>query len=541
MTEEDDGWVAFGSDDEDEEDVTNESANGCDGSKMDDFVATKVSTYLTQVFVKHNPQIRLEQRKVLLLESGAYINLSKATVSAVRQRAMHVETIYPSSDCASDEGIYCVDALVCLDPTLNRDVLHKILDRILCPGGTVILPRMLLQQGSSPHALELSNHLSTTLQANGEETIGSYLSESHDTVELIAQQTKTIRAHASTCPWLPSSHSTTKEEDQLHQTTVRLSSHEILTSHLTESSVAKAVYNMQHYGYCILPRLLDHSECKEWGRAVLDSVHAAATILLERDSVDIYHPQSSQFEPQSYQELSMREDLRMDIRQGPALSRIRVDKGDGEHGNESIVLTASSQDYKNGIFLRGHAGLLEIVRRTMNPKDQHFYKGNIGRWNFGGSGSDGSFQDLRLSPVGGIVSLPGAADQALHADTPHLFETISDLPAHYINIFAPCTDFHEQVGGTAFVHGSHNLAFTATHCGDSNNLNNSKVYPYLVRPKLTVGDVVLFDCRILHFGLANTSKDVERCICYTNTWHNWFHDAKNWDKNRAIFESEQNM
>ena len=104
-------------------------------------------------------------------------------------------------------------------------------------------------------------------------------------------------------------------------------------------------------------------------------------------------------------------------------------------------------------------------------------------------------------------------------------------------VFAPCTDFNEQVGGTAFIHGSHNLEFTARHYGNNNNNDNSSLYPYLVRPKLDVGDVVLFDCRILHFGLANTSKSIERCICYMNCWHDWFHDAKNWDQNRSIFQN----
>eukprot|EP00539_Tryblionella_compressa_P020913 CAMPEP_0178882564 /NCGR_PEP_ID=MMETSP0747-20121128/13589_1 /TAXON_ID=913974 /ORGANISM="Nitzschia punctata, Strain CCMP561" /LENGTH=160 /DNA_ID=CAMNT_0020550583 /DNA_START=29 /DNA_END=509 /DNA_ORIENTATION=+ len=126
----------------------------------------------------------------------------------------------------------------------------------------------------------------------------------------------------------------------------------------------------------------------------------------------------------------------------------------------------------------------------MNPHDPHgrqLYRGNIGRYNFGGTGSDGSFQDLRLSPVGGIVSFP-------------------NLPAHYINLFAPCVAFDDQVGGTAFIHGSHRLDFTAKYCGHDND--NSAVYPYLTRPCLTLGDVVLFDCRVLHFGLANTSTDI---------------------------------
>jgi len=354
-------------------------------------------------------------------------------------------------------------------------------------------------------------------------------------------QKKAIRAHASTCPWLPSSHSIPAEEERLCQATVPLSVHEITTSQLTGPSLQKAVDRMNQYGYCILPRLLDPAECQEWGQAVLESVHQASKILLQRDHVDIYNPQSSQFEPQSYQELSMREDLRLDIRQGPPLTKLRATKGDAKHGNQSIVLSASSKDYCNGIFLRGHVSLLEIIRRTMNPHDPHgrqLYRGNIGRYNFGGTGSDGSFQDLRLSPVGGIVSFPGAADQALHADTPHLFEHIPDLPAHYINLFAPCVAFDDQVGGTAFIHGSHRLDFTAKYCGHDND--NSAVYPYLTRPCLTLGDVVLFDCRVLHFGLANTSTDIERCICYTNTWHNWFHDAKNWDNHRAIFVNDTN-
>jgi len=153
-----------------------------------------------------------------------------------------------------------------------------------------------------------------------------------------------------------------------------------------------------------------------------------------------------------------------------------------------------------------------------------------------------------------LFSLPGSADQNLHADTPHLFEHLStNLPAHYINVFAPCTDFHESVGGTALIHGSHQLAFTAKHystrsqdrttttgsssssSSSSSNTNPSSLYSYLVRPKLEVGDVLLFDCRILHFGLANTSKTIERCVCYINTWHDWFHDHKNWDNNRSIF------
>jgi ectoine hydroxylase-related dioxygenase (phytanoyl-CoA dioxygenase family) len=198
--------------------------------------------------------------------------------------------------------------------------------------------------------------------------------------------------------------------------------------------------------------------------------------------------------------------------------------------------------------------LLEIVRRTMNPKDpargSTLHKGNFGRYNFSGSGPDGSYQDLLVGPVGGIVALPGAADQALHADTPHLFEHLStmNLPAHYINSFTPGSHAHDDVGQTAFVHGSHQLNVTAAYFADDDNDTEDglavttsgaqqQLWKHdLVRPRLEVGDVILFDCRILHFGLANTSSNIERPLLYTNMTMHWFQDPKNWDNERPIFD-----
>ena len=115
---------------------------------------------------------------------------------------------------------------------------------------------------------------------------------------------------------------------------------------------------MKECGYCVLPGLLDTNECLEWGSAILNCVHDASKILLERDGVDIYDPQNSQTEPQSYREMSMREDLRMDLRHGPALSKLRALKeGDAEAGGKSIVLPATEDQYGDGLFLRAHPSL----------------------------------------------------------------------------------------------------------------------------------------------------------------------------------------
>ena len=73
-------------------------------------------------------------------------------------------------------------------------------------------------------------------------------------------------------------------------------------------------------------------------------------------------------------------------------------------------------------------------------------------WNFDLGGPDAPKRALDAGPVGAVVSLPGAAEQALHADAPHLFDD-RVLPPHYLNVFlyggAAAAD--PAAGQTAFV------------------------------------------------------------------------------------------
>lgn len=63
----------------------------------------------------------------------------------------------------------------------------------------------------------------------------------------------------------------------------------------------------------------------------------------------------------------------------------------------------------------------------------------------------------------------------------------------------------------------------------------SELEGLMVRPHVDVGDVILFDCRILHFGLGNYSTAINRPILYVNYHHPSFRDPKNWNEAEKLF------
>ena len=142
--------------------------------------------------------------------------------------------------------------------------------------------------------------------------------------------------------------------------------------------------------------------------------------------------------------------------------------------------------------------------------------GNYGRWNFG-MGGPGKRDRLIHGEIGGIISTPGCYDQKIHADIPHLFNVI-DIPPHLLHAFMPaCVKVRRgeetrknssierfKVGQTAFVIGSHKLS-TCARMMNEDKSGVMEAADHLIRPHLEPGDAILFDCRILHLGLANES------------------------------------
>ena len=153
---------------------------------------------------------------------------------------------------------------------------------------------------------------------------------------------------------------------------------------------------------------------------------------------------------------------------------------------------------------------------------------------------------LEAQPVGGVVSLPGAARQAIHPDAEHLYEHTT-LPPHYVVLFLPCCEAaastdpetggdHDaalgssdlELGQTAFFAGTHlqgeAAALMASNEGSDDERERARGAK-LARPHCARGDALLFDARLLHFGLPNRSaQGLARPLLYVNYHRPWFAD-----------------
>lgn len=132
-------------------------------------------------------------------------------------------------------------------------------------------------------------------------------------------------------------------------------------------------------------------------------------------------------------------------------------------------------------------------------------------------------EDVVLIHKGCFLSLPGAESQVYHQDGLHLTSQ-TQRPCHAINVFVPLVDLHTRSGPTEFVLGSHILGqegfdkdFTET-------------------PKPKAGTPVIFDYRLGHRGMANSSnacRPILYCTYARAADGKEFRDSVNFSKNAA--------
>jgi hypothetical protein len=130
--------------------------------------------------------------------------------------------------------------------------------------------------------------------------------------------------------------------------------------------------------------------------------------------------------------------------------------------------------------------------------------------------------DIVLIHKGCFLSLPGADTQVYHQDGVHL-TTQSQRPCHAINVFVPLVDLHSRNGPTEFVLGSHVLG----HEGYDRD--------FLDTPKPTAGTPVIFDYRLGHRGLGNSShhcRPVVYCTYARAVDGKEFRDSVNFSRKR---------
>mmetsp|Transcript_18374 Transcript_18374/g.27870 ORF Transcript_18374/g.27870 Transcript_18374/m.27870 type:complete len:1083 (-) Transcript_18374:42-3290(-) len=130
--------------------------------------------------------------------------------------------------------------------------------------------------------------------------------------------------------------------------------------------------------------------------------------------------------------------------------------------------------------------------------------------------------DVVLIHKGVFLSNPGAEAQEYHQDGPHLTEKYQ-RPCHAVNVFIPLVDLNRRNGPTEFVCGSHILGYDGYDRGQ------------VVTPEVSAGTPIIFDYRLGHRGLANTSnscRPIVYCTYATAANGKEFRDSANFSRKR---------
>jgi len=424
-----------------------------------------------------------------------------------------------------------------------------------------------------------------------------YESKNSPMLSMVAIRRRTVWANlqGGLPIWKPS---IIEEHRLLSDITIYCTANEKSRGIILEPSRARAVEALNTHGICVLRGVFDPSMVQKGGNAAQKDF-LSCLVALRKRGIDLQRPGDGpsieNFHELSMRE-ARRCDIRngpemlafnKEIRSiSKTTKQYNIDnigmKKSGQQSRPSsnemnpILKSKSTEIVSNSRNLLSHPSILSIISEVMNPYwNCNDAKGNWGRWNFDGKGPESGPPSVRIGEFGAVMTLPGALPQTLHADTAHTHPHVQ-LPAHYINMFVsttPITQMNEKsstsdvlgdehlsrpggysVGQTAFVTGSHILHNAARmltetpddanttptdNTNDGTNDSHQNIMPELerrlIRPQLAPGDALLFDCRVLHFGLGNQSSRTTRAMLYVNYTQEYFNDPKNWtDHDRLL-------
>lgn len=127
-----------------------------------------------------------------------------------------------------------------------------------------------------------------------------------------------------------------------------------------------------------------------------------------------------------------------------------------------------------------------------------------------------------------VISAPGSHSQKFHVDTTHLHND-THWPAHVMNVFIPLVNITDpDFGPTELIPQSH-FETRLLYNPERRHLAKTSMYEMEtpVAPLMNVGDVLLFDFRLLHRGLANELTANRPLLVLVFSIPS-FHDTANW-------------
>ena len=132
-----------------------------------------------------------------------------------------------------------------------------------------------------------------------------------------------------------------------------------------------------------------------------------------------------------------------------------------------------------------------------------------------------------------LTSFPGAEDQTWHVDGGHRPGATEHLPPEVLNIFVALDDVTLEMGPTELRPGTHKLTRDM-----SRQMLGAMITRRLrpkIRPPMRKGDMVIFDYRTLHRGVANAATRPRPVMGLTFAKHSYVADIVNIPK-RSVFD-----
>jgi len=136
-----------------------------------------------------------------------------------------------------------------------------------------------------------------------------------------------------------------------------------------------------------------------------------------------------------------------------------------------------------------------------------------------------------------LMTEPSADEQQWHADGEHLFPQRGLVaPAHCLNVLVPLVEMTAEKGATQFCLGSHRDTERAGDeivWQDESHKDRLGITDEPLQPEYDIGDVLLFDYRLLHRAVSNPTKMIRPVLYFTHA-KEWFVDAHNFPEGKPL-------